>query len=640
MPRPGAHGTGDMATLKWGRPTPRRLVVATIVAIACCYPRFVDAAISQGDLSIFGFVETREAGRWGEGGSRDNSIPDSIQPTLPPSIKPGIPATESGGSFDFNRWDLAEARQLASIRPEYHFIKNHKLLGRFDTLFIKDASFFAYYRTWYDAEGSIKPEGRAEPFRDWSNYTQRELQDEYFRDELHEYYADLNFSDNFSMRIGKQQIVWSEASLLSGTEITNPGDVTFHGLVGAESAEDTRKGLRMVKADYLVPDFLKSTNNELEAFWIPGDFEGGNGFLKSNISIGQIEVNTDSRNPYAVPLSLSGPFSGAVSGISSSNLFNQEGQPIRVTSLLDLPQKPMVGLVGVNGLVFGDFLNKTVSRTPPDSITNSEFGARFSSLLPIGDGLQTSFIFLYEARSPRSGVCVECHPPAGYVFVAPGIFFAPGIYTFGKPRPGVPKAGTILSLVTNDYRRNPYFGWNGTYYDKDITEAVYRYDTLYAPRVGVSAPTSNHSFAKWTELGRIVMAVDRPTLIPFLYPYLTKQHSLLTLQATETFYPDLPAGAIPNDPSGKVRRWSTFLNLSCADFLADGQVANVMGVSWDADNRAGQVVSNSTWRYSRSILIGLNLDWYLGQSGRHTDPFLFSKSQRINELELTLSYEI
>jgi hypothetical protein len=32
--------------------------------------------------------------------------------------------------------------------------------------------------------------------------------------------------------------------------------------------------------------------------------------------------------------------------------------------------------------------------------------------------------------------------------------------------------------------------------------------------------------------------------------------------------------------------------------------------------------------------------WYLGRSGRHTDPFLESKSQRINELEFTVSYEI
>jgi hypothetical protein len=86
---------------------------------------------------------------------------------------------------------------------------------------------------------------------------------------LHEYYADLNFNDNFSMRVGKQQIVWSEANLLSGTEITNPGDVSFHGFVDAEAAEDERKSLDMIKFDYYFGDFWKTANNELEAFWIP-----------------------------------------------------------------------------------------------------------------------------------------------------------------------------------------------------------------------------------------------------------------------------------------------------------------------------------------------------------------------------------
>src|SRR5208337_2037610 len=126
---------------------------------------------------------------------------------------PGTAATETGGSFDFNHWDLVEARQLASIRPHYELVKNHKLLGRIDTIFLEHAEFFAYYRPWYDAEGTLKNKGRVEAFRDWGNYTHSELQQQYFRDDLHEYYVDLDFTDNFSMRIGKQQIIWSEANI-------------------------------------------------------------------------------------------------------------------------------------------------------------------------------------------------------------------------------------------------------------------------------------------------------------------------------------------------------------------------------------------------------------------------------------------
>jgi len=93
------------------------------------------------------------------------------------------------------------------------------------------------------------------------------------RTSLREYYGQLNFTDNFSARIGKQQVIWSEADALSGTEVTNPVNATWHGVYGAESAEDTRTNLRMVKLNYILPDFLKTANNELEGFWIPGDFE-------------------------------------------------------------------------------------------------------------------------------------------------------------------------------------------------------------------------------------------------------------------------------------------------------------------------------------------------------------------------------
>jgi hypothetical protein len=634
----------DMPNSIWtrGLAQSRHFLIAAVTTIAAfSFPLCpAEATITQGDFSVFATLETREAGRWGEGGSRDNAILTTFNSTTPPTANPGRPATESGGSFDFNRWDLVEARQVLGLRPDYHFVKRHQAFGRFDTVFLEDADFFMYYRPWYDAEGSLKSRGRAEPFRDWDTYTQRQLQQQYFRNDLHEYYAQLNFSDNFSMRIGKQQIIWSEASLLSGTEITNPGDATFHGFVGAESAEDLRKNLRMVKTTYILPEFLSTSNNEIEGFWIPGDFEGFSG-LRSNVTLGLTEVTTDSRNPYAVPVSLSGPFTGSPLG---GALYNQEGQPVRVTSLLDLPQKPMIS-AGSPQVQFYDLASRDVSHAPSNSIGNSEFGTRLSTLLPIGQGLQTSFIALYEDRTPRTGNCVECPAPTSFQYehINGGVFLSPH-YTYGKPPMKVPKEGTILVLSSTDFRRNLYFGLTGTYYDKDLTESVFRYDALYAPKVGISAGppefTNTNTFSRWTELSRLVFSLDRPTMVPLLAPYLTKQHTLLSAGVTETFYPDLPAGSVPNDTEGKVRRSSTFLTFTATNFLANGQVVNSSGFSWDADDQTGQLFGNSVWRYSRNILLGLNLDWYLGRSGRHTDPFLESKSQRINELEFTLTYEI
>ena len=163
-------------------------------------------------------------------------------------------------------------------------VKNYKFLGRFDTLLLKDADFFAFYRPWYDAVGTLKNKGRAEPNSDWYNYTHQQLQQTYFRNDLHEYYGQLNFTDNFSMRIGKQQVIWSEADALSGTEVTNSVDATFHGFIPFEAAEDLRKNVRMVKANYILPDFMKTANNEIEAFWIPGDYQGNGVFTGNTVA--------------------------------------------------------------------------------------------------------------------------------------------------------------------------------------------------------------------------------------------------------------------------------------------------------------------------------------------------------------------
>src|SRR5262249_14107615 len=157
--------------------------------------------------------------------------------------------------------------------------------GRFDTFVLKDADFFAFYRPWYDAFGTLKHYGVAQPQRNWTSFTQTDRQHEFFRNDLREYYGQLNFTDNFSMRVGEQQVIWSEADALSGTELTNSSDLSYHW-THFETPENLRKNVRMVKFNYILPDFLKTANNEAEAFWIPGDFQGA----------GAVVQATDGRN--------------------------------------------------------------------------------------------------------------------------------------------------------------------------------------------------------------------------------------------------------------------------------------------------------------------------------------------------------
>jgi len=627
-------------------------MVAAVAMVGTLWASAAMATITQGDFSVFGFFETREAGHWGEGSSSQNSTPTKlIHPTVGTTFAiPGKSFGITGGSFDFNHWDLAEARQLADIRPDYHTVKNYKLLGRFDTLFIKDADFFAYYRPWYDAVGTLKNHGRERPNTDAVEYSHSQsnnnglvpvpsLQNEYFKDDLREYYSQLNFTDNFSARIGKQQVIWSEADALSGTEVTNPVNATWHGIYGAESAEDTRTNLRMVKLNYILPDFLKTANNEVEGFWIPGDFEGDT-----------IKLQSDPRNPYVVPA----PFGGGcvTCGSGPDGIFpvnvNQNGQVTNASevpnfgpkNMIFLPIGPTVG--GKASGQFYDFYSKNLSHTPSNSIQNSEFGARYSSLLPIGNGLQASFIFLYEFRNARGESCATCVASQvgvpGAFAVAPGTFVVPGFFLHGQPRAGVPKGGSVILLSTTDYVRNKFFGLTGTYYDKDLTDIVYRYDVLYQPDINIGVPGAfDARGSEWTQFTRWIIAADRPTYIP----WISKQHTFLTAQVTETWYPDRPNNATtPVSSAGKVRELSTLAFLNATNWLMNGQLTAGNLILWDVDNNVGELATTNVYRYSRNVLFGLNAQWFIGRSGRFTDPYALSRAQRFNELEFTFTYEI
>src|SRR5579885_2747839 len=605
-----------------------------LVLLACAATRSAHATITQGDFSLFGFFETREEGRWGEGGSANNGTPTTLfHPTPTTTLaNVGLASSTTGGSFDFNHWDLDEMRQLLRLHPDYHIVRNYKLAGRIDTLFLKDADLFAMYRPWYDAFGSIKNRGRADPDYNWYPYAQRALQQTYSRNDLHEYYAQLNFTDSFSARVGKQQVIWSEADALSGTEVTNSVDTTYHGLIPFESAEDLRKNVRMVKFNYILPDFMKTANNELEAFWIPGDYQG----------VGAIANVADSRSPWAIAASEGagggGGFGGSDAGfLFNNNGVNQNGQSVQDRSFLQVPGKPLINLGGF-------YAYKNVIQTssaPTNSLENSEFGMRLSSLLPVGNGLQTSFIYLYEYRDTG---------PAG-LSGAEGTQLVPGSFFYGNPgqrqvhsvpRAGVPVVGTLNIFLTNRYRRNHFFGLTGTYYDKEWTDIVYRYDTLYTPNASVVTPAKlpNGSFlprAQWTEETRFILAGDRPTYIP----WLSKQHTFLTAQYVNTWFPDRPSNAVPSiaNTLGKVREDSNFFFLSAVNWILNGQLTTTNAFVWDVDDRVGDLQSTNVYRYSRNVLLGVNAVWFLGQSGRYTDPFLASVEQRTSERELTLTYE-
>src|SRR5581483_6603266 len=151
----------------------------------------------------------------------------------------------------------------------------------------------------------------------------------------------------------------------------------------------------------------------------------------------------------------------------NNNTVNQAGQSVQGRSFLQQDAKPLINLGG-----FYSYFNVIqTSRNPSNSLENSEFGMRLSSLLPIGNGLQASFIYLYEYRNNPTSLNTAL---GGGTALLTGQYFygIPGSRSFHRlaPQAGVPVVGTLDIFLSNRFRRNHFFGLTGTYYDKEWTD--------------------------------------------------------------------------------------------------------------------------------------------------------------------------
>ena len=66
-----------------GRSMRWSVLVTTMAAVVTLWSTAARATITQGDFSVFGFFETREEGRWGEGGTAGNGTPDTFYHPTP-----------------------------------------------------------------------------------------------------------------------------------------------------------------------------------------------------------------------------------------------------------------------------------------------------------------------------------------------------------------------------------------------------------------------------------------------------------------------------------------------------------------------------------------------------------------------------
>jgi hypothetical protein len=210
------------------------------------------------------------------------------------------------------------------------------------------------------------------------------------------------------------------------------------------------------------------------------------------------------------------------------------------------------------------------------------------------------------------------------------------------------RIGQVYVDVYDKLLRSSWFGLTGTYYDKDLLDVVYRYDFAYRPHVGYNHATpatkaldtgpSGLDYGSWTDEFIGVIAGDRPTYIP----WLSKQHTFIVAQWTTNWFISAHGHDIPTivSPQGKLRKYQNVAFVAAANWLFDGRLVTTNVIFWDIDTMAGFLGSTNLFRYSRNVLLGLNLQWYMGASGKYTDPFTMSRDQRISEIEFKFGYEL
>jgi len=142
-----------------------------------------------------------------------------------------------------DKWELGMCRNILQLELEYTFGERISLFG--------------VYRSNYEASYDIQ------------SVDQRARAADYLDNSLRELYLTLLF-DEWTIKIGKQQLVWGETDILRMADVVNPLDLSWHWSL--ENWEDIRRPLRMIVLTY-APERLISNNVSLEAVFIPEDFK-------------------------------------------------------------------------------------------------------------------------------------------------------------------------------------------------------------------------------------------------------------------------------------------------------------------------------------------------------------------------------
>lgn len=213
--------------------------------------------------------------------------------------------------------ELIMQRNTAQIEGKYYFLRDSQAFGRFATGPLEEATFTFIGRGVYDSVYDIRDA--------YSNLSGGSVEST-----IREAFVDLVMPP-FTLRLGKQQVVWGETDNFRALDVINPLDLSWHW--SRESWEDIRIPLWMARGIYDIGKIGPFEESFLEVIWMPWDFEPN-------------DVETDPRYPWAF-------YGGGLAEVSNAVVIGDE--------LFDL--------------------NRTVrSRQPGGDISNSQAGFRYKGI--------------------------------------------------------------------------------------------------------------------------------------------------------------------------------------------------------------------------------------------------------------------
>lgn len=161
------------------------------------------------------------------------------------------------GARPFDDGEFTHQRNTAQLEGKYYFLRDGKAFNHFSTGPLEEATFTFLGRAVHDSIFDLRDSYGELDGRGKEEYKIRE--------------AFIDFvMPPFSLRLGRQQVVWGETDNFRALDVINPLDRTWHGT--RESWEDIRIPIWMARGIWDVGKIGAFDETFLEVIVIPDDF--------------------------------------------------------------------------------------------------------------------------------------------------------------------------------------------------------------------------------------------------------------------------------------------------------------------------------------------------------------------------------